>query len=80
MDLLKMIWPTAFMVKEKDVATLVIHIVIFLVVSIVVGAVLGLLMWIPIVNIIFGLVGSLVGLYCLVGIVLSVLKVTNTIA
>lgn len=80
MDLLKMIWPTAFMVKEKDVATLVIHIVIFLVASIVIGAVLALVMWIPFINIIFGLIGSLVGLYCLVGIVLSVLKFAKIIA
>ncbi len=80
MDLLKMIWPTAFMVKEKDVATLVIHIVIFLVASIVVGAVMSFLMWIPLVNIIFGLIGSLVGLYCLVGIILSILKFVNIVA
>ncbi len=74
MDLLKKIWPTCFMVKEKDVVSLIVQLVIFLIVCAVVGWLIGLLAQIPVVGIIFSLLGSLIGIYNLVGIVLCILK------
>ncbi|MBQ4553272.1 MAG: hypothetical protein IJA59_10025 [Clostridia bacterium] len=71
MDMLKKIFPFSF--KSKEVKDLVINIVIYLVASIVGGWLLGLLGGIPLLGVIFDLIGSLFGLYCLVGIVLAVL-------
>ena len=47
--------------------------IIYALVAIVGGSVIGLLAKLPIIGIIFTLVGSLVSLYALVGIVLSIL-------
>ena len=71
MDMLKKFFPFSF--KSKEVKDLVINIVIYLVASIVGGWLLGLLGGIPLLGVIFDLIGSLFGLYCLVGIVLAVL-------
>ena len=71
MDMPKKIFPFSF--KSKEVKDLVINIVIYLVASIVGGWLLGLLGGIPLLGVIFDLIGSLFGLYCLVGIVLAVL-------
>ena len=72
MEMLKKIFPLSFQPKP-DVASLVINILIQLVVSVVAGWVVGLVAAIPLIGIIFSLVGSLLGLYFLVGIVLSCL-------
>ncbi len=74
MDLLKKLWPTPFQVKPKDIASLLIQGVIFLVVCAVVGWLIGILAGIPIVGLIFGLVGALLEIYGLVGIVLCILR------
>lgn len=74
MDLLKKIWPTCFMVKEKDVVSLIVQLVIFLVIVAVVGGLVSLLADIFIIGIIFSLLGSLIGIYNLVGFVLCILK------
>ena len=71
MDLLKKFWPHAF--KANDVAGLVITIIIYLLIDIVLGWLIGIFAGIPIVGVIFTLIGSLLGLYCLVGIVLAIL-------
>lgn len=72
MDLLKKIFPFSFS-EKKDVAALIINILIQLVVAIIAGVLIGVLAAIPVVNIICGLVGGLVDLYCIAGIVLSCL-------
>lgn len=72
MDMLKKIFPFSFK-EKKDVAALIINILLYLVGDIVAGAVIGLLASIPVIGIVFSLVGSLVGLYCLAGLVLSCL-------
>lgn len=74
MDLIKKVWPTPFNIKEKDVTSLVIQLVIFLVVCAIAGVIIGFLAGIPIVGILFSIIGSLMGIYSLVGIVLCVLK------
>ena len=71
MDMLKKFFPLSF--GAKDVANLIIKIVIYLVIDVVLGFAIGLLSGIPIVCIIIGIVGSLLGLYCLAGIVIAIL-------
>lgn len=73
MDYLKKFWPTAFKTQKKDVASLIIQILIFLVIGFVGGFAIGLLAKIPVVNIFTGIIGSLLGIYGIVGIVLCVL-------
>ena len=72
MDMLKKFFPLSFQPKP-DIASLVINILIQLVVSAVAGWVISIVAAIPLIGIIFGLVGSLVGLYFMAGIVISLL-------
>lgn len=74
MDFLKAIWPTPFKIKEKNVVSLLIQLIIFLVVCALVGWLVGLLAKVPIVGIVFAVIGSLMGVYSTVGIVLCFLK------
>lgn len=71
MDILKKVFPHAF--KATEVAAFVITLIIYALVAIVGGFVISLLVKLPIIGIIFTLVGSLVSLYALIGIVLSIL-------
>lgn len=72
MEMLKKIFPYAFVVK-KDVAALVINILVHIVAGFVVGLVIGLLNFIPIVGLLLNIVGKIVELYLTVSLVLSVL-------
>ena len=72
MDMLKKIFPLSFQPKP-DVASLVINILLQLVVSAVAGWVIKIVVGIPLIGIVFGLVGSLVGLYFTAGIIISLL-------
>ena len=74
MDTLKKVWPTAFNVKKKDVASLIIQILILLVIGIIAGVLIGVLAHLPIIKWIVGIAGALIELYCIVGIVLCVLN------
>ncbi len=73
MDFLKTLWPTPFKIKKKDVASFVVQLIIFLLVCAVAGIVIGILSHLPIVGWIVGIVGSLIGLYSLIGVVLCIL-------
>ena len=72
METLKKIFPFSFTAK-KDVAALVINILIYIALDVVIGFVIKILAGIPLIGIIFGLLGSIIGLYLFVGAVLSVL-------
>lgn len=74
MDFLKTLWPTPFKVKEKDIASLLIQLIIFLLICAVVGVLIGVLAGIPIIGIVFSIIGSLMEVYGIVGIVLCILK------
>ena len=71
MDFLKKAFPHAF--KAHEVKDLIISLIIYIVISVVGGFVIGLLAKIPVIGLIFSLLGGLVGLYALVGIVLAIL-------
>ena len=79
MDLLRKIWPTPFKIEKGNIASFLIQLIIFLVIVAVVGWLIALLSALPIIGIIFGLVGSLIGVYNIVGIVLCVLKFLGTV-
>ncbi len=72
MATLKKIFPYSFAAK-KDVAALIINLLVYIVVSFVAGLLIGLLSAIPILGLIFRIIGSVIELYVFVGIVLSVL-------
>ena len=75
MDILKKYFPHAF--KATELTAFIITLIIYILIDVVCGFVIGLLAKLPIVGIVFTLVGSLVGLYALVGIVLSILVFTK---
>lgn len=74
MDLIKKLWPTPFKIKEKDVVSFVVQLIIFVVLCGVVGFLIGILAGFPIIGFVFGLIGSLMEIYGLVGIILCILK------
>lgn len=71
MDMVKKFFPNAF--KAKELSTFIVALVIYVLIDVVCGFAIGLLAKIPVLGIIFSLLGSIVGLYALVGIVLSIL-------
>ena len=79
MNFLKTLWPTPFKVKPGNVVSLIVQLIIFIVVCAVFGFLIGILAGIPIIGIIFALIGSLMEIYGLVGIVLCVLKFVKVI-
>ena len=71
MDMVKKFFPNAF--KAKELSSFIVALVIYVLIDVVCGFVIGLLAKIPVLGIIFSLLGSIVGLYALVGIVLAIL-------
>ena len=82
MDLLKKIWAFYFTVKKKDVTSLVVNLIIWIIAAAIAGLVLWLATaitgWSPVVGwlvgILVGIIGTVVEIYSLVGIVLSILN------
>ena len=72
MKQLKKYFPYAFKSKP-DVTALVVHIIVHIVVGALIGVITGLLTKIPVVGIIFSLLGGLIDLYVLISLVLVVL-------
>lgn len=73
MDMLKPFFPFAFNFKAKDVTGLIVSIIIHFLGGAVIGAILGFLALVPIIGILFGILGTVVGLYSLAGIVFAIL-------
>ncbi len=71
MDILKKYFPHAF--KATELTAFIITLIIYVLIDVVCGFVIGLLAKIPVLGIIFGLLGTLVGLYALIGVVLAIL-------
>lgn len=74
MDILKKLWPTPFKIKEKDITSFLIQLVIFVVICAVIGWLIGVFASIPVLGLIFKLIGAVIEVYGLVGIVLCVVK------
>lgn len=79
MDMLKKVFPFSFNVKEQDVTSLIVSIIIYLVVMVVSGLVMWILGFIPVINILTGIVGWVVEVYSVAGIVLAVLNFLNVL-
>ena len=75
MDILKKFFPISF--SAKELKPFIISLVIYVLVDVVCGFVIGLLAKIPVLGILFSLLGSIIGLYALMGIVLSVFVFVN---
>ena len=81
MELLKKIWAHSFKVEKKKASSLVINLILWIVGAFVASIVLWLASfltgWIPVIGLLVGLVvgvlGGAVELYCLIGVVLSIL-------
>ena len=74
MEFLKTLWPTPFKVKSKDIGSLLVQLIIFVLVCVVASVLIAILSHLPIIGWIIGIVGGLIDLYCVVGVVLAVLK------
>ncbi len=72
MDILKKVFPISFKFAN-DVANLIIGIIIYVVIGAIAPVVLGILGFLPVIGWILGIVASLVGIYCLAGIIIEVL-------
>lgn len=79
MDFLRKLWPTPFKIERKNVASFVIQLIIFIVICAVVGVLIGVLSSIPVLGIIFWILGSLMEVYSIVGIVLCILVFLDVI-
>jgi len=77
MDVLKKFFPHAF--KATDTTAFVVTLIIYLVISVVCGVVIGFLGGLPIIGVLFSLLGSLIGLYTFIGLVLTILVFVKVI-
>ena len=77
MDFLKKYLPHVF--KAKQTNDFIVSLIIYAAIAIVGGAIIGLLAKLPIIGLIFSIVGAIVDLYALVGIVLSILVFVKVI-
>ncbi len=73
MNLLKTLWPTPFKIKKGSLGSFLVQLIIFIVLCAVLGWLIGFLSGVPIVGILFTIIGSLMGIYSVVGIVLCIL-------
>lgn len=79
MDFLKKLWPTPFKIEKMNAVSFVVQLLIFVVICAVVGWLIGVLASIPILGIIFSILGGLMELYGLIGVILCVLKFVGVI-
>jgi len=77
MDLVKKFFPISM--RATDVIGLVISIIIYALLPTVLGLVNSCIGGIPVIGWIMGIILSLIGIYCLVGIVLAILIFCNVI-
>lgn len=71
MDMLKKLFPHAF--KATQLKSFIVTLIVYFLIDVVCGFVIGLLASLPLIGIVFSLLGSAVGLYALVGVILSIL-------
>ncbi len=74
MSLIKMMWPSAFQVKEKDTLSFLVNLTSFVILLLVFGGLMWILSGVPILRILMMVIGIPVEFYALVGILLAVLK------
>lgn len=72
MKTLKKFFPYSF-TKKKSLGDLIVNIIVYLLAGVLGGILIGLLGGIPVIGLVFKLLGGLIDFYVLVGIILSVL-------
>lgn len=70
MDIVKKLFPFSFM--TKNTRGLIIIAALYVLADIICGLILGFLTWIPVLGILFGIIGTVAGLYFLAGLVLAI--------
>ena len=78
-NFLRTLWPIPFKVKKHHLGSFLWRLICFIVVAALFGILMGVLANIPVVGIIFSIVGSLMDAYCVVGVVLCILKFVGVI-
>ncbi len=78
MEKLSPYFPLSFNVLPGDVKSLILTLIIYLVACAIMGVLNAVLGWIPLVGWLLRLIFSLVGLYCVAGMVLAVMKFFKT--
>ena len=73
MDFLKTVWPTPFKIEKGNLSSFLVRLILLIVACSVIGILIGVFAKIPVLGILFGLVGALVELYSLVGAALCFL-------
>jgi len=71
--MLKQIWPYPYKIKKGSLSSFLWELIISVVVIALVGVLFNLLSGIAVVGVIFKILGSLIGLYSLVNVVLCIL-------
>lgn len=74
MDKLFRYFPLSAAVEPGNVRQLIISLAIYLVASATLGVLNAVLGWIPLVGKLLGVVFSLLGIYCVAGLVLSIVR------
>lgn len=74
MDLIKKLWPTPFKIKKGNLISFLVQLLIFLIICAVIGWLFTVLSKIAIVGVVFYVIGSLMGIYAIVGAILCVLR------
>ncbi len=74
MSLIKMMWPSAFQVKEKDTLSFLVNLTSFVILMVVFCGLMWLLSGVPFLRILMMVIGIPVEFYALVGILLVVLR------
>ncbi len=72
MELLKKIWPFSF--DTNKVSNLVIKAIVYVLIGVIFSVLIGLLRNVPVLNVIFYIVGPLVDLYVIAGLVVMFLN------
>ena len=79
MDFLRKLWPTPFSIQKGNVGSFVVQLIIFVIICAVIGWLFGVLGGIPVLGLIFKILGSLIELYSTIGIVLCILKFVGVV-
>ena len=77
MDKLKQLFPLSF--RGTEMKDMIVSIILYIVVAAIASVLIWVVALIPIVNLVVGIVGTLVDIYVLVGIVLAVLSYFNVL-
>lgn len=71
-------FPLSVRVRPRDYGTLLLSVIVYLVISAVAGLVAKVIGWIPILGWVVNILCWLIGVYCLIGIILSVIACFQT--